>query len=130
MRMTLLLIPPEMLALMIAAGGLAMVVGARKLAAALIGGALALAVLPAFLAPLFDALPGPVLTLLMVGMAIGIVFAVLRFLFDSTIGRNATDNMVGILAADAVRGTARGAFGLLGMTLRGVWRLLTLPFRR
>lgn len=129
MRMTMLLLPPELLGLLVFGGGFALLLGARKLATSLFVAALAMAFLPVLLAPLFNSLPEPLLLLVLVVMGIGIVFAVLRWLSDATIGRNATDNMVGILAADAVRGTARGVFGLVGLLIRGVWRLLSLPFR-
>lgn len=129
MQMIFLLIPPEMLVLLLAAGGIAMIVGAKRLASSLIVGAIALAVLPAFLASLFGALHAPLLLLITVAMAIGIFFAVLRFLSDATIGRRPTDHMIGILAADSVRGAARGVIGIVGWALRGAWRVVTLPFR-
>ena len=129
MQLALLLMPPELLVFLVIASGFAMIVGARKLAASLMAGVLAIAFLPVFLAPLFNALPAPLLMLITVGLGIAVVFTVLRLLSNATIGRNATDNMVGILAADVVRGTTRGVFGLLGTALRGLWRVLTLPFR-
>lgn len=130
MQMIMHLFSPEMLELMLIAGCIAMIVGVPKLAWGLIVGAIALAVLPTLLPPLLISLPRPLLILLAVGMAVVILFAVLRLLGNAAIGSNATDTMVGILAADAVRGTARGVFSIAWAVSRGIGRLLLRPFRR
>ena len=103
---------------MIVATGLALIVGARRLAAILLGSALAITFQPSLLAPLFDALPGWLLAILSVLFAIGM----LRVLFELVIGKQSTDHMVGILAADLVRALVLAPFRLLGWLLRAVFR--------
>lgn len=99
MRNLILFVPPELAALLIAAAGFAMILGARTLAGTLFAFALALVFLPVLLAPLFDVLPA----WLLMGMLVFFGFGLMRALFNLFIGRNSTDHMVGILAADAVR---------------------------
>ena len=98
--------------------GLAMIVGARSLAAALLGTAMAIIFLPLLLAPLFDALPGWLLVVLLVFFALGM----LRALFEMAIGKHSTDHMVGILAADVVRATLLAPFRLIGWLARRLLR--------
>lgn len=99
MRNLLLLVPAEWTVFLIVGAGLAMIVGARRLAGGLLAGAIALAVLPALLAPLFEALP----TWLLVAMLACFGFGVIRALLELSIGKRAADNTVGILAADVIR---------------------------
>ncbi len=114
MRNLILFMPPELVIFMIIGAGLAMIVGARSLAATLLGAAMAIIFLPAVLAPLFDALPAWLLVLLLVFLVLGM----LRALFELTIGKHSTDHMVGILAADVVRAALLAPFRLLGWVLR------------
>ena len=134
MPMTMLhLFSHEVLVSMLTVSGIAMVIGARKLAWLLIIGTIVLALLPALLPALSHALYAlslPLLILLTVVVAFVILFAVLRLLGNATIGRNATDNMVGILAADVVRGTTRSVFAVTWAVMRDFGRLLLRPFRR
>ena len=118
MRNLILLIPQELVVFMIVGAGLAMIVGARRLAAGLLGAAMAIIFLPVLLAPLFDALPGWLLW----GLIIFFSLALLRALFELTIGKNSTDHMVGILAADVVRTMLLAPFRLLGWALRALLR--------
>ncbi|MBL8347454.1 MAG: hypothetical protein JNN03_18595, partial [Rubrivivax sp.] len=73
MRSLPVFLPDEFIPMLIVAGGLAIIVGARRVGAGLVVTALLLAVLPALLAPFFDALPSAVLTLLLVAMLIALV---------------------------------------------------------
>ena len=118
MRNLVLFMPPELVVFMIIGAGLAMIVGARSLAASLLGVAMAIIFLPVLLAPLFDVLPGWLLVGLLVFFALGL----LRALFEMTLGKHSTDHMVGILAADAVRATLLAPFRLVGWVLRALLR--------
>lgn len=130
MRSLLVFLPEEFIPMLIVAGGLAIIVGARRVGAGLVVTALLLALLPALLAPFFDALPSAVLTLLLVAMLIALVFAALRWLSVGLIGTRATDHMIGTLAADAVRWSVLGSFRLCGRAVLALVRLLVRPLRR
>ena len=108
MRNLILFVPPELAALLIAGAGLAMILGARALAGSLFGVAMALVFLPVLLAPLFDALPAWLLIGLLVFFSLGL----LRAMSNLLIGKNSTDHMVGILAADAARFAVLAPFRL------------------
>ena len=56
--------PEELMFMLPVVGGMAIIVGARKAGSTLIATALALAVLPALLLPLFESLPGGLLSVL------------------------------------------------------------------
>jgi|GEM_PF-2893172 len=129
MRGLALMIPEELLFMLLVAGGMAIIVGARKAGSSLIVGALALAVLPALLLPLFESLPGGLLSVLLGFFALAIIFSCLRWISTAMIGERATDGMVGHLAADAVKAVFRGVFGLLGWLFRGVGRAILSIFR-
>ena len=118
MRNLLFFTPEEYLVLMVAAAGLAMVIGARRFAGTLLVAALVVALLPFLLDPLLDVLPGWVL----VGLLLFFGLAVLRVAFELFIGRNSTDHMVGTLAADVVRAVTLAPFRLIGWALRGLWQ--------
>jgi ABC-type multidrug transport system fused ATPase/permease subunit len=118
MRNLILFMPPELVIFMIIGAGLAMIVGARSLAATLLGTAMAIIFLPVLLAPLFEALPRWLLVVLLVFFALGM----LRALFEMAIGKHSTDHMVGILAADVVRATLLAPFRLIGWLARRLLR--------
>ena len=118
MRNVILFMPPELVVFMIVGAGLAMIVGARSLAASLLGVAMAIIFLPVLLAPLFDVLPG----WLVVGLLFLFGLALLRALFEITIGKNSTDHMVGILAASAVWWALRAPFRFIGWVVRAAFR--------
>jgi hypothetical protein len=118
----LLLIPIELVSLLLVAGGLAMIVGARQLAGSLLCLTAALVFLPALLAPLFDAMPDALLWPLLALFALVLLLALLRGASAMLIGRNATDTMVGELAARAV-------VGLLLFGARVISSIVRLPFR-
>lgn len=114
MRNLILFMPQELVLFMFVGAGLAMIVGARRIASGLLAAALAVIFLPALLAPLFDALPGWLLWALLVVFCLSL----LRGLFVIAIGKNSTDHMVGILAADVVRATLLAPFRLIGWLAR------------
>lgn len=58
MRNLIPFIPQELVVFMFVGAGLAMIVGARRIASGLLVTALAVIFMPVLLAPLFDALPG------------------------------------------------------------------------
>lgn len=129
MRGILLFLPDELIILLIVGGGFAMIFGARRLGGSLIVLAIALAVLPGILAPLFDMLPGYLLVTLLLIFFVSIVFSGLRWLSSLIIGNRATEHMVGSLAADVVRAAFLGTFRLCGFAIRGVWRGLSRLLR-
>ena len=124
MRSLVAFLPIELLPLLISAGGLLFIIGARRLASAALMLAVAIAVLPVVLAPMFDLMPSWLLVLVMIGLMIGLVMGLLAWLSRALIGRRATEHMVGSLAADLVSATVVGGFRLVGKVLAGLWRLV------
>lgn len=111
-------VPPELAVLLIAAAVPAMMLGMRALAGFLFAFAMAIIFLPTLLALLFEALPA----WLLVGLLVFFVLSLLRALSNMLIGRNSTDHMVGILAADVVRFALFAPFRFIAWivrTLRG-----------
>lgn len=111
-------VPAEFYALLIAGAGLAFIVGARRLAGAAIVIVLAGIFLPVILAPLFDELP----TWFLLALLVLLGLAMLRELFVFFLGRNATDHMVGILAADVVKKIVVVSFSMLGFVFKTLFR--------
>lgn len=109
------LLPPEMYVLLIAAAGLLLVVGAKKLAGMIVLMVLAGISLPIIAEPLFDALPAWML-FLVIGV---MILSLLRQISSLAIGRHATDEMVGSLAADCVRAIIAFPFRLIA----AMWRM-------
>ena len=130
MRAMLLLLPVELVMPLVVAAGLALIVGARAFAGGLLTLAAAMVILPVLLAPLFDALPEWVLWAVVFITSVGIGLMLLRATSIAMIGRGATDGLVGILAANFVQSSLRGAVRLMGwslsMAFRGVRALLRL----
>jgi hypothetical protein len=89
-------------------------VGARALSGMLFLAGLALAALPVVLEPLLSELPEWLLLCLVVFFGLGLV----RAAFNLVIGKQSTDHMVGILAADAVRLAFLAPFRALGWLVR------------
>ena len=118
MRNMIALIPSEFAVLLIVAAGIAMIVGARKLAGALLMIMAAIVFLPLVLAPVFELMPVWLLTVLILCFGFGLV----RALFELTIGKRSTEHMVGILAADVVRFSALAPFRLLRWLFRSLTR--------
>lgn len=111
----LMIIPAELMGLlvlgMLVCGGLAIMVGARKLGKKLVIGAIALpfimVLVEALMSDLFAAMPEvlvmPVAFMITVLVWIMLAWAVMQLVF----GQNALDNARGILLADAIRAGVR-----------------------
>lgn len=92
-------LPEEAVILIVMAGGFALMFGAKKLAGTLFTLSALMIFLPPLLEPVLDALPEWALWLLL-GF---VMFSVIGLGFRLLIGRGATEQMVGTLAADVVR---------------------------
>lgn len=118
--------PIEAIPLLFVGAGIAVMLGARGVAAGFAAAGLVAAVLPVVLGPLFDQLPLWTLYLVMFTMVIGLGLGLAK----SILGGRAWDHMVGILAADVVRWTFLSAtrlfVGIIVVPLRALVRL----FRR
>ena len=130
MRALLTLLPEEMIPLLFVAGGLALMVSARRLGGSLLALSLVLALLPALLAPLFESLPDGLLSVVLTIIFVGLAFSIVRMLSNCLIGKRSTDHMIGILAADVARAAFLSVMRLLGHAIRGVIWLALWPFRR
>jgi hypothetical protein len=116
MNWILALVPDQALVLVIVLIGLALMCGminARR-AFGLIGGIILFLILSPFIGSLVDALPG----WLLLGLVLVLGLSMLRAVSNFLIGRGATNEMVGSLAADLVR-----------LGFRAIFFVLTLPFR-
>lgn len=131
----MMIIPEELFGLlvvgMLIAGGLAFIVGARKLGRALVTAALALPILSviiqAIVNDLFAFLPDwlvmPVSVILMV-VCYGLVITTI---FKFLVGERAWDDATGQLLADAIRWSFKKLFSRVGMATVGllaVWTAL------
>ena len=116
MRWLLTLLPDQAMVLVIMLIGLALMCGiaSARRAFRMIGSIILFLLLSPFIGTLVDALPG----WLLLGLIFVLGMSLLRAVSNFVIGRGATNEMVGNLAADLVR------FGL-----RSVFFVLTLPFR-
>jgi hypothetical protein len=115
-------IPAEALVLLLVTlGGLALIVGARRLAGVLLGLAVAVAVLPPLIEPLLNEAPVWLLVVLLAWLAI----ALLRAFLVVFIGGRAADNAIGVFVGALLTGLCwlpilllRGCVSLLGSLLR------------
>jgi hypothetical protein len=116
LRTLITLVPDSMKILVIAAVGLCLIVGAISLRKAMrwLGWILLALIAAPFYPVILKILPGW-LVVVLIGVA---VWRTLRRIAEALLGREAASHMIGILAADVVRGLFRG--GLL---------LAALPFR-
>lgn len=89
-------LPTEAAPLLFVFGGLAFMVGARRIALGLLGIAVAIILLRPLAEPLLDMLPVWVLVVLLFYVGV----AMLRAVFELFIGRRAADTAMGTLAAD------------------------------
>jgi cellulose synthase/poly-beta-1,6-N-acetylglucosamine synthase-like glycosyltransferase len=113
------LVPDSALPLVIVGVALALIVGVikRRAAFSIIG----FFVLSILLSPLFEVIFSMLPWWLTLLIGVGFAVAIARALMALVLGRRATDHMVGILAADAVRGLFRAVFlpfRLLGRIVR------------
>lgn len=112
-------LPPETYVILIMLAGIAMMLGAKRIAATL-GIVVACGIfLPVLIEPLLDLMP--LWLLILVGIVAGL--AMLRAISEVLIGKNSTDHAVGTLAADGVKA------GLKMIFLPVVW-LVRAIFRR
>lgn len=119
-----LFIPAETLVLLLVTpGGLALIVGARRLAGVLLGLAVAVAVLPSLIEPLLDEAPVWLLAVLLAWVALVLLRAVLVMF----IGGRATDNAIGVFVGTLLTGLCslpllllRGCASVLGSLLRRI----------
>lgn len=107
-------VPDEVLPVLIAAAGFALVLGLRQAAGALFAIAMSIVLLPALLAPAFELLP----TWALWAALIFIGASLLRLAAGLMLGQRAADHMIGILAADVVRGLAKGTLRVSTRILR------------
>jgi len=103
------LLPLELLPLLIIAGGLALVVGARRWARSLFAFAAMMLVLPIILDPLIDALPWWLLLPLVASAAFALLGAVASFI----VGPRAAPHLIALLTADVIRWAWLTPFRLL-----------------
>ena len=101
------LVPPQLFLFLLVGAGLALIVGAKRVASLLVVTVIAGVFLPVILEPILSILP--LWLLIVVGVFAG--FAVLRVLMGIFIGKKSTDYAVGALAGD------------------GLKSIVTLPFR-
>ncbi|HZT32754.1 MAG TPA: hypothetical protein VFA33_22895 [Bryobacteraceae bacterium] len=117
-------LPDEAMILVIALIGLGLMVGLLRLRSAgqLLGGIVLMLLLAPFIESFVGSLPSWVSFLLLVWIGWAMIRALIRFI----LGARAADHMVGILAADAVR----GLFGVVFFVLALPFRLAGWLFRR
>jgi hypothetical protein len=89
-------LPDEALPLILVAGGFAIMFGQKKIALALFQMVFLLAFLPVLLEPFLDMVPLWALYLLMIGICLSMFGSIVKIL----LGKAATEQMVGSLAAD------------------------------
>lgn len=109
------LVPDSALPLVIVLLALGLIVGLIKPRAAF--SIIGFFVLSILMAPLFDAIFSMLPWWLTLLIGVGFAVAIARALIGLLLGRHATDHMVGILAADVVRGLFRAV--LLPLRLLG-----------
>ena len=99
MRNLILFIPQELVLFLFLGAGFAMIVGAKRIAMSLLGAAMAVIFLPVLLAPIFNALPGWLLTVVLIVSGLMLLCA----LFQMVFGKQTTDRFVGTLLVDMLR---------------------------
>lgn len=112
------LLPPETYVILIMLAGIALMLGARRVAAA-IGIAVACGIfLPVIIEPFLNLMP--LWLLILGGIVVGL--AMLRAISSVLIGERSTDHMVGALAADGVKAVLRALFWPLVWLIRTIFR--------
>jgi len=119
MRTLWLWLPDEAMALVIVAIGLALIVGLvrGRTAPGLLGMVVLVLLAGPFIDSLLDTLPGWVLLLLLLWVALGLF----RWVLSVLLGARAADEAVGSLAADVIRTGFRLLFFLLCLPFRILW---------
>lgn len=123
MRLLLLSLPVELAVMVFVAAGLALMLGLRVLARTMMVFGGCLIVLPVVLEGLFAALPDFILSAVLVVMFVALLFAAVKAIGVALLGNGAWQAMVGILAADVVRGMFQGVCRLIGLVVSGLLRL-------
>lgn len=116
MQWLIMFLPDEAVVLVIAAIGFALMIGILRLRSAdqILASLILMLLLSPFIESFISLLPSWINLLLLLGIG----WALVRALFNFVLGQSAADHMIGILAADVIRGL-----------FRAVWFALTLPFR-
>lgn len=111
-------LPPETYVILIMLAGIAVMLGAKRVAATL-GIIVACGIfLPVIIEPFLDLMP--LWLLILVGVLAGL--AMLRVISEVFIGKNSTDHAVGILAADGVKAGFRMIFWPVVWLVRVIFR--------
>ena len=121
-----LFVPVEVLPLIFVFGGIAVIVGARKLAGAIFMFVFASIFLPPLLAPMIQAVPTWVLWVALAYIVFLIPFAAVSLfgsLTSAALGRRAADEMTGHLASDVARFMITAPFRLVAALFRLIARL-------
>jgi hypothetical protein len=110
------LVPPQLFVFLLVGAGIALIVGAKRVATILVVTVTAVVFLPVILEPILASLP--FWLLLVVGALAG--FTILRAIMQMAIGKKSTDHAVGTLAADGLKGMVAVPFRII----KWVWNLL------
>ena len=119
MRNLAMFIPDQLLPVLIVAGGLLIIIGSRARGMSLVTLAIATPLLGVLASIVFDLLPMWLVVVLLVFAAA----AVLRGLFETLLGKGATEAMVGHLAADSLKFAVVLPFKLIASAVRALFRL-------
>lgn len=112
------LFPPETYVILLMLAGIALMLGAKRVAATL-GIIVACGIfLPVITAPFLNLMP--LWLLILVGIVSGLVM--LRVISEMLIGERSTDSMVGALATDAVRAGLKALFWPIVWLVRAIFR--------
>ncbi|MCB1602370.1 MAG: hypothetical protein KDI66_20290 [Xanthomonadales bacterium] len=121
----LLFFPEELLPLLLAFSGMAMIFGARKIAASLFLFVVLSIVLPPLLLPLIEVVPVWILWAVLIYLVFLIPFAVVslfRALVSPALSKGAADQMEGQLARDVAVTMAAAPFKAIFFLVRILWR--------
>lgn len=111
-------LPPETYVILIMLAGIALMLGAKRVAATL-GIIVACGIfLPVIIEPFLNLMP--LWLLILVGIVAGL--AMLRAISEVLIGEHSTDHAVGILAADGVKAVLKALFWPLVWLVRVIFR--------
>lgn len=111
-------LPPETYVILIILAGIAIMLGAKRVAATL-GIIVACGIfLPVIIEPFLNLMP--LWLLILVGVLVGL--AMLRAISEVLIGKNSTDHAVGILVADGVKAGLKMIFWPVVWLLRAIFR--------
>lgn len=118
MRSVLTLLPDEFLIFLALGAGFSLILGAKKLAMALLATALFVALAGPFLDAALEALPLWLLVLLALVLLLGL----LRLLANLVLGRDAAADFIAIIAAKLFLGFVSAPFRIVRAIARWLWR--------